>query len=353
MPLTTRPLRTLALALAMAGAGLAGGCAGTAVMAQEAGTGGPVARVGFEHFGGEKVQRPATGIFGDTEDWIIAHQIAAIRLDPAHDSGGPPVIMLPGYGIAVDSYLETPDGREGWAMDMVRAGHQVWLAELSHTTRSGIDTGFYHPDSGSATKSLFSWGGSSVWRRWGLGPEPGVPFADSRFPADGWDAVVASFTGVGAAVLDGGGQIGFQLEANIRALEALTEKTGPAIILLHSASGVAGFEFARRHPDRVDALVVVEPVGCPADLADVPVLGVFGDHMEVREQIVPRREECRALADALAARGDKGALWSLPDMGIRGNSHLMMMEDNSADIMAMIREWLASVPHKPRPGTGP
>lgn len=32
---------------------------------------------------------------------------------------------------------------------------------------------------------------------------------------------------------------------------------------------------------------------------------------------------------------------SLPDMGIKGNSHMLMMDNNSADIAAMIVDWLA------------
>ncbi|MDY3690599.1 MAG: hypothetical protein SO072_01360 [Dysosmobacter sp.] len=31
---------------------------------------------------------------------------------------------------------------------------------------------------------------------------------------------------------------------------------------------------------------------------------------------------------------------SLPELGIRGNSHMLMMDDNSADIAELIHQWL-------------
>ena len=110
---------------------LVGGCAGTDAR-------GGIARVGFGYHGGEQLRRSGTGILGDTNDTIRAHQLAVLRLEPTV-AAGDPVIMLPGYGLAADTYLETPDGREGWAMDFVRSGRKVFVVEPSHTTRSGID----------------------------------------------------------------------------------------------------------------------------------------------------------------------------------------------------------------------
>ena len=200
----------------------------------------------------------------------------------------------------------------------------------------------------ATTPAVAFFAGEHVWRRWGLGPSFGQVFADSRFPAGKWHAVVASFTGVEAEKIDGGSQIGFQLEANIRGLRELTDVNGPAVIVLHSASGVAGFTFAQRHPERVRAIVAIEPVGCPSQSLKVPVLTVFGDHLEVREQIALRQEECRKLAESTAADGIAGELWSLSALGIKGNSHLMMMEDNSRELSARISIWLTKAVGKRR-----
>jgi pimeloyl-ACP methyl ester carboxylesterase len=304
-----------------------------------------IERVGFTFIGGQNIERPATGILGDTADQIRAYQIAVLSLLPAVRVPKIPVVMLPGFGIAADTYLETPDGRPGWAMDFVRAGHPVYVVEPSHTTRSGIDTGFYlKPGTEGKAHQLFSWGATQVWTRWGLGPEYGVPFANSRFPVQSYDKVVSAFTAAEVDRIAGERNITYQLASNSAAITELLERIGPVVLLAHSASGVAAFEVALARPDLVHAVIAVEPVGCPTAKADtlrkVAILSIFGDHMEVRPQMPPRRDECRQAVAAAAARGAVAALYDLPAMGVTGNSHLMMFEDNSADLAAMMLDWL-------------
>jgi pimeloyl-ACP methyl ester carboxylesterase len=300
--------------------------------------GAPVASVGFTSYGGERTVRAGTGIEGAIEDWIVTRQVTVTDVQPASASPRVPIIFMPGFAIAADSYLTTPDGREGWAMDFVRRGHPAYLVEPSHSTRSGIDTGFNLR--GSSSAKLFSWGGDHVWRRWGLGPAPGVHFADSRFPAGSWSKVVATFTGIEAPTISGTQMVAHQVEANLAGLHQLQTGKPPAVIIAHSAAGVSAFAFAARYPDQVAALVVVEPVGCPAAAVGVPVLAIFADHMEVREQMLVRADECKATVAATRKAGIKAEYWSLPERGIAGNSHLLMMETNSKELAGLIAAWI-------------
>jgi hypothetical protein len=45
--------------------------------------------------------------------------------------------------------------------------------------------------------------------------------------------------------------------------------------------------------------------------------------------------------DALVAAGVKADVFALPAMGIKGNTHMMMMDKNSDHIAKLISEWLA------------
>lgn len=76
------------------------------------------------------------------------------------------------------------------------------------------------------------------------------------------------------------------------------------------------------------AVINIEPVGCPAgtieEFPDVPALSMFADHMEVREQMPVRQQECQKVVDALSERGVAAKMLALPVMGILGNSHLPM-----------------------------
>lgn len=323
------------------GSCLLGACATTGNVAN-------IDRVGFEFVGGETVARPATGILGDTPDEIRAHQIAVLSLHPAVAKPSWPIVLLPGFGIVADTYLQTPDGREGWAMDFVRDGHPVYVVEPSHTARSGIDSGFYmRKDANGDTPQLFSWGAKSVWPRWGLGPRYGEQFDDSRWRLEDYPRIVAAFTAIETDRIAGAHQIDYQLESNVAGLVALLQRIGPAILVAHSASGVAAYTIAARNPKLLRAVISVEPLGCLLAVngtTALPTLSIFGDHMEVRPQMPARREECRQLVAATQAAGMPAQLLDLPALGIRGNSHLMMMENNSREIAMRMLNWLDGLP---------
>ena len=68
----------------------------------------------------------------------------------------------------------------------------------------------------------------------------------------------------------------------------------------------------------------------PNSLAGHRILIVTGDHD-------PRHP--RAVDEATAAYVGAEFMW-LPDRGIHGNGHMMMIEDNSDDLASMILAWL-------------
>ncbi len=297
--------------------------------------------------GGQSADAARTGINGDISDEVFEGQIAVLGLVPDTATPKFPIIMLPGFALGATIYIETPDGREGWAMNAVRRGHPVYLVEPAQSARAGFNPDPYTAAQlGEASESplLFTWGRQHVWSRWGLGPEYPKPFADSRFPVEHYDNLIRAYTPINVGSIAGGSMITYQLEANVVGLTELLEQTGPAVLLVHSASGTTGFEVARRASGNVRAVVNVEPVGCPTEIIDslngIAVLSMFGDHMEVRPQMPIRRDQCQETVDYLSANGTPATMFNLPAMGIDGNSHLPMSEDNSAELMTMILDWL-------------
>jgi hypothetical protein len=49
-----------------------------------------------------------------------------------------------------------------------------------------------------------------------------------------------------------------------------------------------------------------------------------------------------AYGDAVRAAGGSVDVIDLPDLGIKGNSHMLMMDKNSAEIADVIQKWLAA-----------
>jgi pimeloyl-ACP methyl ester carboxylesterase len=277
---------------------------------------------------------------------FIVDQVGVLALEPVRgEADRPPVVMTPGFGLAGHIYLTTADGRRGWAHSFLAAGRAAYLIDRSHTARTGFDVfAFNDARRGAADPAeqprFVLWLDERIWTRWGLGPAFGERFDDGQFPLDSIEQLMGAF----APVVSESVPLRDQARGNAEGLVALLERIGPAVILTHSASGLDGFRVATERPDLVESIVTIEPVGCdPAqasDLAGIPVLSVFGDHLEVRPQMKPRLQECLDLTRSLAEIDGRSETRVLPSQGINGNSHIMMSDLNSDEIAGLILEWL-------------
>ena len=93
------------------------------------------------------------------------------------------------------------------------------------------------------------------------------------------------------------------------------------------------------------ALVAVEPTlgGDKAKAASVkgtPILVVIGDNAKEHPRWKNIRQNSVNYAEAFKAAGGSLDLVDLPDAGIKGNSHMMMMDKNSDQIAGLIQDWL-------------
>lgn len=284
---------------------------------------------------------------------------------------GAPLVMVPGGSLLGSQYQTTPDGRPGWATRFVQWGHPTYLIEPANRGRAGL----YADDINAAllgtgvspapSAGLWSFIPEVAWSQFGLGtvipgsnnpfvPATFVAHADGRFALAGLQPLMASFVPnrFGNAAAEVGG------------ITALLERLGSAVLIGHSLGGQQVFEAALAQPMRIKAIVAIEPVACPADVANppftagdaerlaaarIPVFVIYGDFIDggtpaqgFRPFQGPRRVLCKALAERLRAAGVQAQVVSLPeDLGIRGNSHLMMFENNSDDIAELIEKWLS------------
>jgi pimeloyl-ACP methyl ester carboxylesterase len=157
----------------------------------------------------------------------------------------------------------------------------------------------------------------------------------SQFPSEGYDNFVKQ--GVPRWTTND--------EATLAAYIAEIDRVGPCIIMFHSQAGFFGFNAAQARPDKVKALIAVEPagVGDPAKadaLKNIPTLIIYGDYIE-RDSRWPRmRATGVAFADAIKAAGGSVDVVNLPQAGIKGNSHMIMMDKNNAEVAGLIQKWL-------------
>ena len=71
------------------------------------------------------------------------------------------------------------------------------------------------------------------------------------------------------------------------------------------------------------------------------MLVIWGDNVDKQEIWTRQQPASRAFADYLNANGGKVEWLELPKIGIKGNSHMTMMDTNSDQIAALIQDWMA------------
>ena len=136
-------------------------------------------------------------------------------------------------------------------------------------------------------------------------------------------------------------------DAIIAAYIALVDKICPCVLLLHSQAGGFGFKVAEARPDKIKAIVAVEPAiaGDKRQGRRAEEHADAGGLRRLHAARHPRWPKMRKIdidyADAIARRGRQRRRGQLPEVGIKGNSHMLMMDKNNGQVADLIQKWLA------------
>jgi len=313
---------------------------------------------------------------------------------PAKQTHPYPIIMVHGGTMSGTNYTGTPDGREGWAQYFVRRGYAVYVVDQVGRGRSAHTVDLYGPaelaDSQNsqrryvAQKKFKLWPQAHRHTQWPGKGEPDDPIVQqlvsSQLPA------IKDFPK--------------QQQLNRDALIALLDRIGPSILLVHSQSGAFGWPVADARPALVKAILAIEPngppaysvefVGAPGYFRQGPLALAYGitslpltysppvsnaselsfvqektagspDCVKCWKQAEPARKLVNLLelpililtAEAsyhapydhctvryLEQAGAHPSWVKLADLGIHGNSHVMMLEKNNRQIAEVIARWL-------------
>src|SRR5262249_53548619 len=135
-------------------------------------------------------------------------------------------------------------------------------------------------------------------------------------------------------------------EQIVKAYIELVDKVCPCVVLVHSQSGSFGFKVLEARPDKVKALVAAEPTlggdkSKVTTIKNTPVLMLYGDNAKDHPRWSKIRQGGVDYAGVLKAAGGSVDVVDLPDAGLKGNSHMVMMDRNSDEVAALIQKWLA------------
>ena len=344
-----------------------------------------IADQGFFHVGGAYTKTKDGQIW--TGQMFVQYQIPQDRKHPY------PVVMWHGGGQTGTNFLGTPDGRKGWADYFLAQGYAVYVVDQPARARSGFYTEVY-----GATRRPTS---AYMARRF-TAPENFNDYPQAKrhtqWPGKGvaGDPVFDQFF---ASQVEDIADVSVIEKLNREAGAALLDKIGPAILLTHSQSGPFGWGVANDRPKLVKGILAVEPNGPPfheiaftgapdwfkdgafarpwgvtrgqvaytpatsdpKDLAMTPQAKPAGPelHRCWLQGGTPRRlsnlqgvpvliivseasyhapyDHCTSLF--LTQAGVRNEFVRLPEIGIRGNAHMMMLEKNNLEIAAFIDGW--------------
>lgn len=264
-----------------------------------------------------------------------------------------PIILLHGAFHTGAGFISTPDGREGWAPYFAQRGHHVFVVDWPGHGRSparrdfstlsmhdiAASIGELLQTTGPAIIMAHSAGGPITWAICEqhtedvvavIGIAPGPPSnIQAALPDDAVAIEALKFDGtVGCPVyspLDAPAFVDVQF---IRDFWANSARFPSAGIDAYTKSIVP--ESAKVLNERFNIGGAGLALSTPDIVSNRPILIVTGDS----DPRHPRQVDGK-LADYLGAQH----LW-LADLGMQGNGHMLMLEDNSEAIAGLIVEWL-------------
>ena len=249
-----------------------------------------------------------------------------------------PMLMWHGGGLTGVTWETRPDGRPGWESYFLNAGWDTYISDAVERGRASWSQfpEVYTTEPVFRTKQqaweLFRYG-----KTWSPDPAKRVAMPGTQFPLEFADQFAKQSVPRWAS----------NDALTQQAYDAYVEKSCPCVIVVHSQGGFFAMNAALRHPDKVKAIVTVEPSGAPdpsktdlTPLSKIPMLWVWGDYVDDLPFWKGIRRTQDAFRDALSRAGGRADVLDLPAQGIHGNSHMLMMDRNADQVAALIQQWL-------------
>jgi pimeloyl-ACP methyl ester carboxylesterase len=247
-----------------------------------------------------------------------------------------PLLLWHGGGLTGVSYETKPDGNPGWLNYFLRHGWDTYISDAMERGRSGWTDKF------KGDPVFLPLG--DPWERFRLGPlgswnadkarrttYPGV-----QFPLDAYEQFMKQGVPRWTTTDD----------AIVAAYIELVDKVCPCVVLVHSQAGSFGFKVAEARPDKVKALIAVEPsaTGAKDKVATLkmPIVVIYGDNAKEHPRWGKIRQNVHDYAGLIKQAGGSIETIDLPDIGIKGNTHMMMMDRNSDQIADVMQKWLVA-----------
>ncbi|WP_316848873.1 alpha/beta hydrolase family protein [Pedobacter agri] len=262
-------------------------------------------------------------------------------------------VMVHGMTLTGKTYETTPDGRMGWYEYFARKGHAAYVVDQMGFGRSGFDQSYFNEvrSGQSEPKSqpvFIRIPDENVWSLFRIGLVDGKKFNDGKFTSTSYREL--SRQSIPFKPLSKADSI-----SNYNNLAELSSKLGNAIIISHSQSGDFPIGAALRNNSGIKGAVIIEPgfVATYSDedikkIAQTPILVIFGDHLDNPSKNSNftwklSYDGWKLFVERVAKSGGRAEMLYLPERGLKGNSHMVMQDDNNLEVADLILKWTDTI----------
>jgi pimeloyl-ACP methyl ester carboxylesterase len=323
-------------------------------------------RQGFYYAGGQYVTAGAA--LGDRANEKVMRGAMYVDVWVPKEIRQPyPIVFFHGNGQTATDWMQTPDGRPGWAYYLLAQGYVLYMVDYPTRGRSAYVPG-HDGNIGIRTADQLE----EIWTNVKERSDYYLKDNHTQWPGTGkmgdpvFDTFVKSQVQFAQAAT---------AQAGVAARELLDTIGSPVIIFAHSQGGGVAYGVAEARPNQVKGMIIVEPGGSvrsPNFKYDPPITNVnqFSTYEAPPERpgeepCIMQRDPVRKLVnwgnipilnisgnggyhragDACGPKwmnqaGAKVEFVRLEDVGMNGNGHQMMFELNSEQIIAFIDDWL-------------
>jgi alpha/beta hydrolase family protein len=283
-----------------------------------------------------------------------------------------PLIFWHGGSTCGSGWESTPDGREGFQTLLLRRGFSTYVIDRPRKGRAGASLV-------EGTVQAQPFGDCRAWNIWRLGiwqpPNPPSLFPGLRMPTD--EQTIDQFLRLRTP--ETGPASEAYMDVALAAIDALLERVGRSVLVLHSQGGKYGW-LTRTRNDRVAGIVAYEPgafifpeddppepvetsdpevagfakpILVPADefrrLTEIPIQLVYGDNIQLEPSSIMgvefwrvNIERRRQFEAAVNDRGGSVEILDLPTLGLTGNTHFAFSDLGNDRIADLMVEYLES-----------
>ena len=285
------------------------------------------------------------------EGHVTINQMYVNFMVPQNRVDSTSFVFIHGITLTGKTYEITPDGRMGWNEYFARKGHATFVVDQAGIGRSGFNAKSYnrarHKETEASTlPPLFRISDENTLVNFRFATPDNKPVPDAKFPMQALGEFSKQSIPFTAATVS-------SPDVNFRNLSLLGKDLRHTVLVSHSQSGSFPVQTALLNPEGIDALVLIEPGGTGAHYTDeqiarisnIPVLLVFGDNVEADTGVPGHNWKVAydgwdSFIERVKKAGGKAETIFLPEKGIRGNSHMLMMDTNNQQIADMILDWL-------------